>query len=360
MRLIYCGLASGRWNAKHVEFFPQNLIVGKNAVGKSTLIKSLANIATILSQRILLNGQNYVGGMIAIEDDDFVVAYRFQWKDAKVWDEHLSVLYQDQDKKSDRTPEVWIERTIDEAKFKGMIVNPPHDKLLLNMKRDVVRYPEIESIVSWAENVDAFSFNKFDIDGDEKLFSRYIDRGDNLYSMVKSLNHDSIEHVVEMAEYMGYHLEKIEPIEFADIKKVLFIERGVSEPLFDFDLSDGMFRTLYLLIYLEYVVKSGKPATLLIDDLCEGLDYDRSTKLGKYVFEFCSKNDIQLIATSNDSLLMDIVDLNYWSILQRDGSKVSAINHMNHPELFEDFSFTGLSNFDLLSSDFIARHNKKK
>ena len=33
--------------------------------------------------------------------------------------------------------------------------------------------------------------------------------------------------------------------------------------------------------------------------------------------------------------------------------------HQNHPELFEDFSFTGLNNFDLLSSDFIARHNDK-
>ena len=102
------------------------------------------------------------------------------------------------------------------------------------------------------------------------------------------------------------------------------------------------------------------PSTLLIDDLCEGLDYERSTKLGKLVFEYCEKNNIQLIASSNDSFLMDVVDLKYWNILQRDETKVVAINKTNNPELFENFKFTGLSNFDLFSSDFINRHKADK
>lgn len=57
---------------------------------------------------------------------------------------------------------------------------------------------------------------------------------------------------------------------------------------------------------------------------------------------------------------MDVVDLKYWNILQRKGDKVTAINIYNSPELFEDFEFTGLNNFDLFSSDFIARHKKMK
>lgn len=354
MKLIYCVLLSGRWTAKRIDLYSQNLLVGKNAVGKSTVIRLLSTMAAFLSQRRLLNEVKIpVGGMIAIEDNEFTSIYRFAWVDAKISDEYLSVKYANGETK------IWIERTSDEAKFDGAVVNPPQDKLLLNLKRDTVLYPELESIISWAENVDAFSFNEFDIDGDETLYSRFINGGDNLFTMVKALSPESIVNVINAADGMGYHLEKIEGVEFADIKKVLFTEKGVEDPLFDFSLSKGMFRTLYLLIYLEYIAKSGKPATLLIDDLCEGLDYDRSTKLGKYVFDYCSKNDIQLIATSNDSFLMDVVDLNYWSILQREGSKVSAISHKNHPELFNDFSFTGLSNFDLLSSDFIARHKNK-
>lgn len=354
MKLINCLLIDGRWGTDKLDLFPQNLLVGKNAVGKSTVISALSKMAAIISQRLPLDDRPKFSYIIALEDSEYYAVYKFKWREKQIVDEHLLVLGTDGQRKT------WIERTSEEAKFDGVVVNPPQDKLLINLKRDTKLYPCIEAIISWAENFDAFSFNEFDLDGDERLYSRFINGGNNLYSMVNSLSSDSIINVIRVAEEMGYHLESIETFEYADVKKVLFKERGVDVPLFDLNLSKGMFRTLYLLIYLEYVAKSGKPATLLIDDLCEGLDYDRSTKLGKYVFDYCSENDIQLIATSNDSFLMDVVDLNYWSILQREGSKVSAINHENHPELFEDFSFTGLSNFDLLSSDFITRHNNKK
>lgn len=60
---------------------------------------------------------------------------------------------------------------------------------------------------------------------------------------------------------------------------------------------------------------------------------------------------------------MDIVDLQYWNILERHGEKVTPINTTNHPDLFEDFKFTGLSNFDFFASDYISHHtavNNKK
>ena len=353
MKVICYGLVNDGWGTDRMEMFSQNLVVGKNAVGKSTVIRSLSQMASIISQRKPLDDNATFLGMIAIEEDSYTVSYKFKWAKPQVLEEHLLVIYANGDKK------VLIDRTHDEAKLEGSVVNPPQDKLLLNLKRDIVLYPEIETVISWAENVDAFSFNEFDIDGDESLYSRFIKGGNNLFTMIKELPAESINNIIKAAENLQYYIDKIEPVELGDIKKVLFIEKGVNAPLFDFNLSKGMFRTLYLLIYLEYIAKSGKPTTLLIDDLCEGLDYDRSTKLGKYVFEFCSTNSIQLMATSNDSFLMDVVDLKYWSILRRNGSKVSAINHKNSSELFDDFSFTGLSNFDLLSSDFIERHTNK-
>lgn len=354
MKLTNCGLLDRVWRTDYIDTFSQNLFVGKNSVGKSTIIRSLSNMASLISQRRPLGEKEDIAYMIAIQDENYHATYRFAWRDSIIHDEYFSVVYKD------GTVKDWILRDSEKAMFDGVVVNPPQNKLLLNLKRDVVLYPEIESVISWTENVDAFSFNEFDIDGDERLYSRFIKGGNNLYSMVKAISQDGIENIINVAEGMGYYLKTIRPIELAGIEKVLFEERNVIDPLFDFTLSKGMFRTIYLLIYLEYIAQTGKPATLLIDDLCEGLDYDSSTKLGKYVFDYCSKNDIQLIATSNDSFLMDVVDLNYWSILQREGSKVSTINHKNHPELFEDFSFTGLSNFDLLSSDFITRHNNKK
>jgi hypothetical protein len=94
----------------------------------------------------------------------------------------------------------------------------------------------------------------------------------------------------------------------------------------------------------------------VIDDLCEGLDYARATKLGKLVYSLCQDSEIQLVATSNDNSLMEVVDIEDWNILQREGKVVSTINAQSHPALFEKFPFTGLSNFDFFSSDFIDQH----
>ena len=91
------------------------------------------------------------------------------------------------------------------------------------------------------------------------------------------------------------------------------------------------------MIYLEYLIYRKKPATIVIDDLCEGLDYERATKLGKLVFNKCMNTNIQLIATSNDSFLMDVVDIKYWNVLQREGKTVTAINIQTHEALFKKF-----------------------
>lgn len=75
------------------------------------------------------------------------------------------------------------------------------------------------------------------------------------------------------------------------------------------------------------------------------------------MYDFCEKNHIQLIATSNDSFLMDAVDLQCWNILQREGNRVYSISALNSPALFEKFRRTGLSNFDILSSNFLVNNS---
>ena len=67
----------------------------------------------------------------------------------------------------------------------------------------------------------------------------------------------------------------------------------------------------------------------------------------------CEKEKVQLIASSNDSFLMDVVDISKWQIVRRKNSKLTVLNQTNTPELFKRFRMTGLSNFDLFSSDFI-------
>ena len=56
--------------------------------------------------------------------------------------------------------------------------------------------------------------------------------------------------------------------------------------------------------------------------------------------------------STNDRFVMNSVDLKYWQVIDRVGSNVSYYNIKNSSQIFEDFKFTGLNNFDFFATDF--------
>jgi hypothetical protein len=96
-----------------------------------------------------------------------------------------------------------------------------------------------------------------------------------------------------------------------------------------------------------------KSTCILIDDIGEGLDFDRSCRLIDLLRKKAKESNIQLILSTNDRFVMNRVPLEEWSVLQRRGSHVRVRNYENSRELFEEFKFTGLSNFSLLEMDFL-------
>ena len=49
--------------------------------------------------------------------------------------------------------------------------------------------------------------------------------------------------------------------------------------------------------------------------------------------------------STNDKFVMNHVPLDEWTVLHRSGSVVHVRNHENSQAAFDDFKFTGLSNF---------------
>lgn len=325
-----------------------NLLVGKNAVGKSRTIRALGNVLLFLMQLSERNTLDIFRSELLFEDENDSISYEFRLKGADVVYESLKV-----------NGETLLSRNENGTVLCGESINPPVSKLTLHVRRDVVQYPFIEKIMLWAEHACGLCFNEIEMAGDSAIPFYILGQGQTLFAMVKSLPEKSIQQVIDQAHELGYPIQRIELFEHgSNLKMVLFHEENVKSQLFDALMSKGMFRALYLLIYAQYMSVREFPSLLLIDDLCEGLDYDRSTKLGKILFDFCIEHHIQLIASSNDTFLMDVVDLKYWNILQREGSEVSSIDIIKNPDLFNDFLFTGLSNFDFFSSDYITRKKK--
>jgi hypothetical protein len=118
-------------------------------------------------------------------------------------------------------------------------------------------------------------------------------------------------------------------------------------------MSQGMFRALSIVIQVNYSQMTKKSTCILIDDIGEGLDFDRSCRLIDLLRKKAKESNIQLILSTNDRFVMNRVPLEEWSVLQRRGSHVRVRNYENSRELFEEFKFTGLSNFSLLEMDFL-------
>ena len=118
-------------------------------------------------------------------------------------------------------------------------------------------------------------------------------------------------------------------------------------------MSQGMFRVLALLVHLNYFELKWAGACVLIDDIGEGLDFDRSCRLVNLLRRKADKSDIQLVMSTNDRFIMNEVPLEEWSVLQRKNNHVAVRNYENSRALFDEFKFTGLSNFSFLELDVI-------
>jgi hypothetical protein len=353
MKLKSLEYATPGWSLSGLNFSETSLIVGRNAVGKSKTIEALNSLVSVILQtKEIAEGDNFFY-KITFSDDDTELIYSFACVQGNISLEQLI----------ENNENILIKRDENSTTFFNDEINPPSNKLTINVRRDTKLYPQIEKIVNWAENSYGILFNQINMFSNATKFFSTMSKTESLIPMFEKLSDNLKLEIQEELNILGYSINKLEIVNFgnekSDIKVLHIEENGVNIFLWEALLSQGMQRALYILVLLFYIASQKKETqTIVIDDFCEGLDYDRSIKLGRYLYKFCLENNVQLITTSNDSFLMDVVDLKYWNILQREGNKVTAINIYNSPELFEDFEFTGLSNFDLFSSDFIARHKK--
>lgn len=323
-----------------------NLLVGKNASGKTRIIMALQNVTNFMQMKPAVFVDKEFKVKMTFDDvlnEGWKMTYSFDITKDCVVSESLTV-----------NGKSLIRRSADKAIFYKDSVNPPLDKLLVQIRRDKTAYPQVEALMEWVEGVISVScsnINNFTlILGGTSLFVNPLP----FSTLVDALGKEGKKYVLENARALGYDILDIYTVKASgEMTFVMIRERYSKQVIADFQLSNGMIRVLYILCFLVYIRHNRKHSLLLIDDLGEGLDYNRATLLGNIVFDSCEKENLQLIASSNDSFMMDVVDIRKWQILRRKNSKLNVLNHINASELFNSFLLTGLSNFDLFASDYI-------
>lgn len=367
------------WTIEKCNLNKINLITGKNASGKTRLLKAIYTLSEILfdNDGSLKSGFMYHWKLqLTNEKKNFTYVVKFQ--ENKVQKEEL---YIDNSIYFTRNNEGQGEIIYESLKNQKIEFQIEDDKLVLKSKRDKKQHPSLEDIFLWVKGVYLYKFGST-LGRDSLMSPRLLDLDDKLLNEI-SKDDDAVvlkyedgykkggdvfkNNIIHDINSIGYKLKDIgttKENEFKEllndsslpIPSLLYIkENGVSDKIFQHEISQGMFRVLSLIIqirYLEYS-QSSSPC-ILIDDIGEGLDYERSTNLIKYVSEKAQtfEDQMQLIMTTNDRFVMNIIDLKYWIVIDKEENKINFYNQDNSEKLFSKFKKVGLNNFDFFSGEY--------
>lgn len=344
------------WNVSELVFDPAvTLIAGQNATGKTRVMNVLGNLADQIT-----------GDRPKLLDGKWSLIYRTEEDNKYAWDLHILKGIVERERIT-IDGDVVVDREggrgtiVDRITPKQRDYEPPPDKLTVHARRDKKEYPYLEQLYGWADNYHGFMFASHP---PNFLLAGQFDNPFRLKSLAsvaqllqKALTGGvSGSSIVNDFKKVGYAVESVSlgrvvttDAPPAEALAVSVKEANLKCEVMQSQMSSGMYRALAMVVVINYLLNRKASSTFAVDDIGEGMDYERSMNLMKLLLKKTKNSDIQLILTSNDRHLLNAVDVQSWNILEREGGKVRAFNYANSKEAFDDFAMTGLSNFDFLS-----------
>ncbi len=353
----------GQW----CTFSDINLIVGQNATGKTKALNVIKMIADLLAGDIELSELTYNSASYQLQFSNGLktIQYDLSFKNAKVLYEKLSV--EGQEFLTRKTNE--ISKLFYAKKGEYLEFQAPDEQIAALLRRDSIQHPFFEDLYKWGQSLRYYPFatplGKNIVSRTTVTAKEDIDLKDSNYVMVileKGKEEvDSFETIVKKdMTCIGYDIEEIgidrlhhginprNSAPYGLYVKEKFIENIVTQD----EISEGMFRALSLIIQLNYALLTKMPRCILIDDIGEGLDYERSKTLIELLIEKTKQSSVQLFMATNNRFVMNKVPLEYWSVIKKEPNKSIFYDNRNSREIFDDFAYTGLNNFDFFATDF--------
>jgi energy-coupling factor transporter ATP-binding protein EcfA2 len=358
------------WILPDFSLQPINLVVGKNAVGKTRTLNVINGLGKLLSGRQrpseLITG-NYE---VVFDHEHDQLTYILKVRDHKVTQESVAkgdcnLLSRGEEGKG---------FIYHEKEDKNLEFQTPESDAAVVARRDSIQHNFLRPLSDWGSGLRHYSFgdtmgrtsigllveegpppdptNPNEVVG---LFRKGVKRYPEVFK------HNVIEAMINV----GYDLEDIDVAPPGNIRiqsssiipvtpVALFVkERSLSGVTEQTEMSQGMFRALSVIIHLQYAILEDLPSCILIDDIGEGLDFERSCHLITYIRSCALDSKIQLVMSTNDRFVMNNIPLEEWTLLTRSGGSMEVHNYFNSKKVFDEFKYTGLNNFDFLALDFI-------
>lgn len=356
------------WELMPASFGNINLIVGKNSSGKTRLLNVIAGLANLINgRRTDLYDNGHYKAKFAASAGELV--YELQIEDFKVSFEKFTI---DGDAVLDRgaTGEGNIKAVeLDTT----MRFQTPLSQLAVVNRRDSVQHPFFEELHEWAGSVKHYLFgsefgrNVLTPPSDEDADSTRLEKQPVDPNYIIKIFQQGLEwygnefkgSILKDFAALGYECSDVSIMNVSSYLRnnpqllaLSVHESDLDAPTPQIQMSQGMFRALAMAIQLSYTILGNRPACILVDDIGEGLDFERSSKLIRLLIDKAVEHKFQLLMTTNDRFVMNSVPLEYWSILRREASIVRIFNIRNSEKIFKDFEYVGLNNFDFFSSEY--------
>ncbi len=371
------------WRIEECRLSQVNLMVGKNASGKSRIVKSIHLLSQLLSDNNIEGHNDQWHLYFDIDRPESKTEYILKIEKGLVVQEKL-IMYGEGNQplllERDRSGEgtIFAKELNQKIKFQT-----PKAELAAVKRRDSIQHPFLEKLYEWSNSLRFYEFGT-QLGKNFMALMSYptIKLSDNKrelksYNSVVSIfqvgkqeiGDKFIQVIISDMKEIGYNLSDIgtkipsaierdlstcNTLDADGLPEFIYVkEEDLNFVTEQSEMSQGMFRALSLFIQINYSLLASKPSCIVIDDIGEGLDYQRSSAIIKILIEKAETGLVQLIMTTNDEFIMNGVPIEYWSVIERTPGSAKLHNMSNSRDKIEEFKFIGLNNFDLFTSEFL-------
>lgn len=364
---------TSKWWQIEIDFAPVNLLVGRNATGKTRTLAIINSLAEIVQRKKHVQDSNFYA---RFQEGHLATDYTLKIANGRVQTEILRV----GGKQLLRRAASGIGRLLFEGDQSRQVkFKVPQTEPAISAKRDLIQHPFLEPLLRWSESICYYPFGG---DMGQRVLA-FIDPrnapplnpGDpqeviGVYRKgVKTIGERFKKQVILDMRALAYSIKtigvgdaphvRITPAVAKNPVAFFVQEKHIRTKTWQHQMSAGMFRALSLVILTAFAELSSKPNCILIDDIGEGLDHDRATRLLRLLVARAQNRSIQLIMTTNNRFIMNAVRLEFWRGLVSAPNGVRVVSPTTDPKAFESFRNTGLSNFDFFSSGFMRQRAKQ-
>jgi energy-coupling factor transporter ATP-binding protein EcfA2 len=357
------------WHLSGLELGAKNLIVGKNATGKSRCLNIINGLADYLSATRPVGIADQYNCRFVDGKNEY--HYELHTKEDGVRMERLTINGDVKlDRGADGSGTIFAEQLDGGRKLP---FQAPPNQIAALARRDNIQHKFLEPLSAWALSVRHIAFGSelgktnFAMLVKGAPAPSYSDRETNrvvgtfrraekefgpafkdaLLSDLAKIDYKVSEVGVQPPISVRFEASPVPPVGMYVKETDL---PGITDQI---SMSQGQYRVMALLIYVNFFALRKSASCILIDDIGEGLDFERSCLLIDLLRQKADSTQTQVVFTSNDRFVMNKVPLEEWSVLERRSNRVTVRNYANSKSIFEDFKFTGLSNFSFLEMDII-------